>query len=152
MSLILMCTSAFSRSFFILYALCGLSDGFDGYIARKTGTAGELGSKLDTAADIVFTAVCLIKLLPVMDLPLWLVIWIALIGLIKLINIASGFIVQKKFVAAHTILNKITGATLFALPFSLSFVGLPYSGSLICALATLAAIQEGHLIRTKKLP
>ena len=70
--------------------------------------------------------------------------------LIKIINIISGFIVQQRFVAVHTILNKVTGAMLFVLPFSVSFVDLRYSGSVICAVATFAAIQEGHLIRLKR--
>ena len=70
--------------------------------------------------------------------------------LIKIINIISGFIVQQRFVAVHTILNKVTGAMLFVLPFSVSFVDRRYSGSVICAVATFAAIQEGHLIRTKR--
>ena len=70
--------------------------------------------------------------------------------LIKIINIISGFIVQQRFVAVHTILNKVTGAMLFVLPFSVSFVDLRYSGSVICAVATFAAIQEGHLIRSKR--
>ena len=70
--------------------------------------------------------------------------------LIKIINIISGFIVQQRFVAVHTFLNKVTGAMLFVLPFSVSFVDLRYSGSVICAVATFAAIQEGHLIRSKR--
>ena len=70
--------------------------------------------------------------------------------LIKIINIISGFIVQQRFVAVHTILNKVTGAMLFVLPLTVSFVDLRYSGSIVCAVATLAAIQEGHLIRTKR--
>ena len=77
-------------------------------------------------------------------------LWTVIIALIKIINIISGFIVQKKFVAVHTILNKVTRAMLFVLPFSVSFVDLRYSGSVICAVATFAAIHEGHLIRTKR--
>ena len=45
--------------------------------------------------------VCLIILLPVIELPIHLLIWTVIIALIKIINIISGFIVQKKFVAVH---------------------------------------------------
>ena len=55
---------------------------------------------------------------------------------------------QKKFVAEHTIMNKITGAVLFIFPLTLSVVDLKYSGSFICIIAILAAVQEGYLIRT----
>ena len=67
----------------------------------------------------------------------------------KIINIISGFAVQKKFVAVHTVLNKVTGAILFLLPLTVPFADLRYSGSVVCAVATLAAIQEGHFIRMK---
>ena len=37
---------------------------------------------------------------------------------------------------------------LFILPLTLSAVDLKYSGSIVCAIASFAAVQEGHLIRT----
>ncbi|MDD5808741.1 MAG: CDP-alcohol phosphatidyltransferase family protein [Oscillospiraceae bacterium] len=150
LSVLLLCTHPLSCSFYILYGFCGLTDVVDGFIARKTGSASETGAKLDTAADFVFVVVCLIKLLPVIELPIHLLIGTLIIALIKIINIISGFIVQKKFVAVHTILNKVTGAMLFVLPLTVSFVDLRYSGSIVCAVATFAAIQEGHFIRMKR--
>ena len=138
----------FSPMFYVLYLIAGVSDIADGTIARKTGTVSDLGSKLDTAADIVLVAVCLIKIIPVLDIPVWLVIWTAVIALIKVINIISGYVMRKEFVAAHTVINKVTGIALFLFPLTLSVIDLKYSGILVCALATFAAIQEGHLIRT----
>ena len=49
-----------------------------------------------------------------------------------------------------TVMNKITGAILFFLPFTLRFIDLKYSAAFACTAATFAAIQEGHYIRTKK--
>ena len=121
----------------------------DGTIARKTNTASEFGSRLDTIADMVFVAACMIKLFPVLTIPTWLLIWIGVIAIIKVINILSGYILQKKFVDKHTILNKVTGAALFILPLTLSIVDLKYSGGFICTIAILAAVQEGYLIRTE---
>ena len=122
----------------------------DGAVARRTNTTSEFGAKLDTAADFVFVAACLMKLLPNLAVPLWLWIWIVLIALIKMINIISGYVIQKRFVAMHTIMNKVTGILLFILPLTLPVVELKYSAPLVCALATFAAIQEGHYIRTGK--
>ena len=87
---------ALSPAFFVLYAADGLSDMIDGTVARRTGTVSEFGSGLDTIADIVFAAVCLIKLLPVLDVPVWLYVWIAVIAIIKFSNITAGYIRQKK--------------------------------------------------------
>ena len=139
---------ALSPSFFALYLLAGLTDMIDGPVARKTHTATAFGAKLDTAADILFAAACLVKLLPVLNIPLWLFIWIGLIALIKIMNIVSGFVIRKRFVSVHTPMNKATGALLFLLPLTVSYIDLRYTAPIVCAVATFAALQEGHLIRT----
>ena len=140
----------FSAAFYSLYISAGLTDMIDGWVARKTNTASEFGARLDTMADIVFVIICLFKLLPVMEIPIWLYVWIGVIALIKVINIVSGYIVQKQFVSVHSIMNKVTGALLFLLPLTLTFINLKYSATVVCIIATIAAIQEGHFIRTKK--
>ena len=62
-----------SLPFYAFYTAAGLSDIFDGIIARKTNTATKFGAKLDTLADIIFAAAVLIKLLPILELPLWMI-------------------------------------------------------------------------------
>ena len=83
LSAALLFSPALSPVFWALYLAAGFSDMIDGAAARKTGTVSELGSRLDTIADIVFTAVCLIRLLPVLEVPAWLYTWIAVIAVIK---------------------------------------------------------------------
>ena len=140
----------FSVAFYSLYITAGLTDMIDGRVARKTNTVSEFGAKLDTVADFVFVVVCLVKLLPIMDFPSWLYIWIGVIALIKIINIVSGYVIQKQFVTIHGLMNKVTGLLLFILPLTLSFINLRYSAVMVCLVATFAAIQEGHFIRTKR--
>ena len=147
-SIALLFFHAFSPQFYVLYIVAGVSDMIDGTVARKTGTASEFGSRLDTIADVVFVAVCLIKLIPVLNIPSWLFIWIIIVALIKMINVISGYVMYKKFVAVHTVMNKVTGIFLFILPLKLKIIDLRYSGAFVCAAATFAAIQEGHFIRT----
>ena len=148
-SVALLFCPAFSLPFFVLYLAAGLTDMIDGPVARKTGTVSESGAKLDTTADFVFVAACLIKLLPMNPFPLWLWLWIGGIALIKAVNLLSGYIVQKRFVTMHTVMNKTTGILLFVLPLTLTFIDLKYSGAVVSTLATFAAIQEGHIIRTE---
>ena len=149
-SIALLFCQPFSPPFIVLYLIAGITDMTDGAMARKTNTTSELGAKLDTAADFVLLAVCLWKLLPMLSVPLWLWLWIGGIALIKAVNLLSGFILQKRFVAMHTAMNRVTGVLLFALPLTLPVVALQYSAPLVCAAATFAAIQEGHDIRTGK--
>ncbi len=138
----------FSPAFYAFYIAAGLSDMLDGFAARRTNTVSRLGARLDTMADFVLVVMCLIKLLPILSIPAWLYGWIGLIALIKAVNIISGFAVQKRFAAVHSVMNKVTGALLFLLPLTIRAVPLKYSAVVVCAAATLAAIQEGHFIRT----
>ena len=147
-SIALLFFPAFSPAFYALYLTGGITDMIDGTVARRTGNVSESGAKLDSIADIVFAVACLIKLFPVIIIPKWLYIWIGIIALIRIINIVSGFIMKKQFVMLHTIMNKITGLMLFILPLTVPFIKIKYTAVPVCTVATFAAIQEGHFIRT----
>ena len=146
-SLLLLFFPALSPGFYGLYLAAGISDMLDGFIARRTNSASPLGARLDSVADVMFLAVCLVKLLPVLTLPVWLWVWVGLIALLRLLNILSGFVCRKKLVLLHTRANKLTGALLFLMPLSLGFLNIAYTAVPLCALASFAAIQEGHFIR-----
>lgn len=148
-SLALLFCMPLSLPFFVLYAAAGSSDIFDGLIARKTNTATKFGAKLDTIADFIFVAVCLIKLLPILNIPIWLYIWVAVITFIKAANIAAGYIRNKEFVSVHSVLNKAAGLLLFVFPLTLAWIDLSYSAAVVCAVATTAAVNEGYLILTR---
>ena len=139
---------AFSPAFFALYLTGGVSDMLDGFIFRRTHTASAFGEKLDTAADFAMVAACLIRLLPVTDVPGWVYPAIAVITAIKADNVILGFVLRGAFVTAHTELNRLTGILLFLLPLMLPFVPLERSAPVVCCAAAIAAIQEGHFIRT----
>ena len=133
----------------MIYIICGFSDMIDGTIARKTNSTSQWGAKIDTAADLAFVAASLIKLLPAINIPQWLWIWGGIIAVIKIGNIAWGYVSKKQFISLHTVLNKITGLLLFLLPLTLSFVELKYSSIAVCSIATTAAIQEAVSIATR---
>ena len=141
-SVALLFCAALSPWFYSLYITAGVSDMVDGWVARKTNTVSEFGSKLDTVADILFVVVCLVKLLPILHLPVWIYVWIGLIACIKVFNIVYDYVVRKQFLADHSILNKVTGALLFLLPLTLSFIDVKYSVSIVCLVATVAAVKE----------
>ena len=145
-SVLLLFFPAFSVGFYCIYIFCGFSDMIDGTIARKTNSATEFGAKLDTAADLVFVTVSLIKMLPAIPIPGWLWIWSVGIAIVKIGNILWGYVSKKQLIALHTVMNKLTGLLLFLLPLTLSLVEVKYSSVVVCSLATLAAIQEGVYI------
>ena len=137
-----------SVAFWVIYGLCGISDLLDGALARKLHAESRTGAVLDSVADICFVACCAIKLIPVLPIPAWLWIWSGVIVLIKLTNQISALVVCKRFCFPHTGANRLTGLLLFiAVPMAFRSV-VPLV--VVAGVATFAAIQEGHLIRTRK--
>ena len=135
-----------SACFYVFYLFCGLTDMIDGAIARKMETVSKFGARLDTASDFVFMIVCLVKILPLIHIPVWLWVWIIVVALIKIFNITLVFIQTKKLISIHSVLNKITGFALFLLPPTLTFVETTFSVATICVLATIAVMQEVYFI------
>ena len=135
-------------AFWLIYFVCGLSDMVDGFLARKLHCESKTGALLDSLADLAFVVCCCIKLIPVLALPHWLWFWGAAIIVIKVINQISAIVMYKRFLFLHTIANKAAGLLLF--------VGVPLTVFLesvvpmviIAVVATFAAVQEGHFIRT----
>lgn len=135
----------FSRQFYVLYLAAGSTDMIDGTVARKTGMVSRSGAVLDTIADLTLVIVCAVRMLPALVLPYWILLWIGLIALVKLTVILTGIIRFRRFPAVHTVLNKLTGAALFALPLTISILPLNITAAAVCLLATAAALQEAHL-------
>ena len=135
--------------FWALYALCGISDMVDGWLARKLHAETKAGAVLDSVSDIIFVACCAFRLLPVLEIPAWLWIWAGAIVTIKIINQVSALAVFKRFCFPHTWANKLTGFLLFLTVPTMFWSMIPIS--IVAAISTFAAVQEGHYIRTKQV-
>ena len=135
--------------FWGIYTICGVSDIADGYLARKLKSETKAGALLDSVADLVFVVCCAVKLIPLLNLPQWMWIWIGVIAAIKVINQMSALVVRRRLVFPHTLANKLSGLFLFvSVPLFVCLeLSLPLYG--VAGLATFAAIQEGHIIRSK---
>ncbi|MBR4337563.1 MAG: CDP-alcohol phosphatidyltransferase family protein [Bacteroidaceae bacterium] len=134
-------------AFWLVYGFCGISDIADGWLARKLGCATKTGALLDSLADICFVVCCALRLLPILEFPIWLLIWAGVIVVIKIINQVSALVMCGRCCFLHTLANKVTGFLLFlAVPVTFWSITPIF---LVAAVATFAAIQEGHLIRTK---
>ena len=134
--------------FWVLYVLCGISDIVDGWLARKLHAETKSGAIWDSVSDIVLVACCAIRLLPVLDIPVWLWIWAGVIVIIKIVNQVSALVVYKRFCLPHTLANKLTGLLLFLAVPTIFWTLIPVS--IVAAIATFAAVQEGHYIRKKR--
>lgn len=138
----------FSTEFWVLYCWGGISDMIDGTIARKMNAESELGSRIDSIADLVFIICTAVLILPSVKLPLWIWFWSAAIGVIKLVGIIIGSCRQRKLAIPHSTTNKLTGILLFCLPFAIVRFDVLIPVVIVCTLATFSLLEDYFFIRT----
>lgn len=133
-----------SIAFFALYTLSGLTDVLDGWIARKNGTADEFGARLDSIADLMFYSAVMFRLFPFLWQGLPKEIWyaVACIIVVRLTAYCTAWIKYRRFASLHTILNKLTGAAVFLLPYVLIFSSGTMYCCAVCVLAFAAALED----------
>ena len=66
----------------LLFAIAGISDGLDGYLAKRNGWQSQLGSLLDPLADKVLLVSSYLSLALIGMIPLWLVLLVILRDLV----------------------------------------------------------------------
>ena len=135
--------------FWIIYALCGISDIVDGWLARKLKCVTRTGAWLDSLADICFVACLCPLLLPILDLPQWLWLWAGVIVAIKIVNQISALVMYGHCCFPHTTANKITGLLLYiAVPMTVCSI-VPIT--IVASVSTFAAIHEGCLFNESRV-
>lgn len=135
--------------FWLIYALSGISDIADGWLARKLKCVTRAGALLDSLADICFVACCVWKLLPILDLPKWLWLWAGVIVAIKFMNQLLALVMYRRCCFPHTLANKATGFLLFITVPMILWSIVPIV--VVAAIATFAAIHEFHFIRINNI-
>ena len=130
--------------FFVIYTLCGLSDVLDGMIARRTGTTSPLGARMDSIADLLYYAVMVLKIMPVLldILPLWLWCAAGVVVLFRLSAYVTAAVRYGKFASLHTYMNKLTGAAMFTMPYALMLPCAVTICAVICGIAALSSFEE----------
>ena len=136
--------------FWVLYVWCGVSDVLDGPIARRTGSESELGANLDSTGDFLFAVVALSKLFFTAPFDTWLVVWIGIVIICKIVAGASAYLVHGRVLSLHTYANKASGIAIFITIPILYLTGNCLVAIPACVIATFAALLEGHLFRMGK--
>lgn len=151
-TILLLLSKPLSTIFFILYILCGISDVLDGYIARALKCNTKAGALLDSIADVIFTFSSLIIFIPIIKWSKWIIIWIMIIVLIRMLSLAIGYIKYRTLAFLHIYSNKAAGLLFFCFPFMAVLFNLNVIVLLICTAATLSAIEEMMInLKSKKL-
>lgn len=131
----------FSAGFFALYLVGGASDMLDGPIARHLHAESRFGATLDGVADFAFVLAVLWLLVPAIDWPLWAIVWVCAIAVVKLATLAIGTAKYRAFPFLHTWANKAAGLMCFLFPLLYLPVGVE-AAILPCLVASCAAIEE----------
>lgn len=142
LSVSLLFVEPFSGLFLAFYLLCGFSDMIDGTIARKTNSASEFGARLDSIADVIFMAVLVYILVPVMKVSWRIWIFIAVIAVIRLASLLITYFKFRKIAMLHTYANKAAGFALFCFPALYSFVNPDILAAAVCTVVCFSAVEE----------
>jgi len=138
---------------FIIMLIALLSDGIDGYLARKLHQESELGKSLDPLCDKIFLAVILITLYVIGSIPLWGVIII--VSRDFLILLGSFFILRlKSAILTSNLLGKITGfifgVIICAFTLNLKYIGMVFLYISIPAIIGTFVIYTSRYLKVMK--
>ncbi len=126
----------------ILFAVAGVSDALDGFLAKRFGWGSRLGAVLDPLAD-KFLLVSTYLVLGLQGwLPPWLVALVVLRDLVVLAGAAAYYLVVGPYRMAPSRISKLNtfAQILLALCVVLALAGLPFPPPL---LGTLVAVVAG---------
>lgn len=134
----------FTVVFNVIYIVCGLSDAFDGFVARLMKNASDFGAKLDSVADLLFYASMFLRVMPklisVLDGTIWYFV-IAVLA-IRLASYVTALVKYKKFASLHTYFNKLTGFLVFFVPLIIQTNFFNVYCCALCAISGFASAEE----------
>ncbi|HOD65217.1 MAG TPA: CDP-alcohol phosphatidyltransferase family protein [candidate division Zixibacteria bacterium] len=123
--------------------LAAVTDGLDGYLARRRGLTSDLGRVLDPVADKIMAGVLVLLLVAYRGFPLWLAV--VILGRDLLIMAAGLFLLQgRKVVLGSNITGKYT-FTAIAFLLGSYVIRFPF-GMLVMPPITLALIAFSMIL------
>ncbi|GLS18693.1 CDP-diacylglycerol--glycerol-3-phosphate 3-phosphatidyltransferase [Labrys miyagiensis] len=132
---------------FVAFLVAGVSDGIDGYIAKRFDMRSKLGAVLDPLADKALLVSIFVTLGIVGVVPLWLVILAVFRDLMIIGAVLVSWVMEQPMTIAPSQLSKLNTATqivfvvlvLFAKGTGWPFPFLIEAGSAIVAVLTIAS-------------
>jgi len=91
---------------FVLFVIAGISDGVDGYLAKRFGWTTELGAYLDPLADKLLLVCIYIALGVGGQLPLWLVIAVVTRDVLIVIGVVLSWLLANPVIIHPLVVSK----------------------------------------------
>jgi len=141
-SILLLAVRITSPWFILAYLSCGASDVLDGLLARRWQAETKTGKLLDTAGDLAFSAVVLVVFVKNFTVPLWLIAWVGVIGVVR---IAAWMISNLRLhtIIVHTYLDRAAGVALFGLLPIVLLTGcdIKIASAAVCVICSIASLE-----------
>ena len=128
--------------FYIVYAVCGISDMLDGALAREYNCESKFGQTFDGIADAAFIIVVACKMFSYLYIPAWAFLWTLGVLFVKLASLTVGGVKYHRPAFLHTTLNKAAGIVLLLFPFNYYIFGIEITAALCLVIASAASIEE----------
>jgi cardiolipin synthase len=122
---------------FVLFVVAGVSDGVDGFLAKRFGMASELGAFLDPIADKALLVSIYIALGVAEALPRWLVILVVSRDILIVGGVMLSWVVDKPIsVKPHFVSKLNTAAQIILAGLVLGLLGLQLNADGLVAVVT----------------
>ena len=141
-AVLLLFTTPLSLLFLAVYGYCCITDVLDGFLARRSRSENRQGQILDSTADIVLTVCLLACLIPFLPWEGWMITWIAIIAVIRIISLGIGSMRFGQIALLHTYGNKISAFLRYLAPFLLAFIDLTPMMVVLCTITTLTSLED----------
>jgi len=116
---------ALTPLFMGFYIFAGLTDLFDGPLARRFNPNSKFGANIDGTADYIFIAVCLVTIIPAFDNINMLSIGIVVgFVVLKVLGMIVGYIRYRQLMMMHTRLSKTAAFVAWLIPIIYFFTPL----------------------------
>lgn len=133
---------------FILFAVAGISDAIDGFLAKRCGMASELGAWLDPIADKALIVSIYITLAVVGVVPTWIVILVVARDLMIVAAVLLSWLMDRPVTIAPFTISKLNTAAqigfaalaLGSRAFGIELGSVAVAAEFVVALLTLASM------------
>ena len=136
----------------VIFAVAALTDGIDGYLARKNNQVTDLGKFLDPIADKLLIASALICLVELQRIPAYMAIIIIvrefIVTGLRIVAISNGVVMAAEMTGKIKTVIQIF-ATIIALLFPTVSVGSFTLGWIVMLIAALFTIYSGYVYLSK---
>ncbi len=125
----------------IVFLLCGVSDGLDGFVARVFNQKSAIGRYLDPLADKIILVAAFIVLAARGLLPPWLAVMVIARDVLILLGVLMLYLMGASFVVKPSIVSKITTCLQFVIPIAVlsrDYLALPTGSTMFLYLLTAA--------------